>query len=182
MTVERAVGPMKWYGWGDPERRVRLDEDGIAMLRAEVGEGRPGDRGSLEGVVIPAPRPLPATIAETVGPAAVLTGHEHRVRRATGRGYPDLVRLRAGRLDDAPDAVVLPGNAAEVGRVLEVCARERIGVVPFGGGTSVVGGVQPVRGRFERLITLDLRRLHGTRVDHTSLTGKCPSSRARRTK
>src|SRR5215211_6139421 len=103
-------------------------------------------------------------------PAAVLTGHEQRVRRAAGRGYPDLVRLRAGRLADAPDAVVLPGNAAEVARVLEICGREGIGIVPFGGGTSVVGGVEPLRGSFERLITLDLRRLRGVDVDHRSLT------------
>lgn len=161
---------MKWYGWGDPERRLTLGDDAIAMLRSEVGEGEPDGRASLESVVVPAPLPLPAAIAETVGPAAVLTGHEHRVRRAAGRGYPDLVRLRAGRLDDAPDAVVLPGNADEVARVLEICGREGIGIVPFGGGTSVVGGVEPVRGAFERLITLDLRRLHGVEVDHTSLT------------
>ncbi len=169
MSPERSAGPMKWYGWGDPERRLELGDDAIAMLRAEVGEGHPDRRASLESVVVPAPVPLPGSIADTVGPAAVLTGHEHRVRRAAGRGYPDLVRLRAGRLDDAPDAVVLPGNPAEVARVLEICGREGIGVVPFGGGTSVVGGVDPVRGRLERLITLDLRRLHGVEVDHRSL-------------
>jgi alkyldihydroxyacetonephosphate synthase len=168
--AERSAGPMKWYGWGAPERRLPLSDDAVAMLRAEVGEGRPDGPASLESVVVPSPRPLPPALAETVGPAAVLTGHEHRVRRAAGRGYPDLVRLRAGRLDDAPDAVVLPGSAAEVARVLEICGREGIGVVPFGGGTSVVGGVDPVRGRFERLITLDLRRLRGAEVDRTSLT------------
>ena len=43
------------------------------------------------------------------------------MRRAAGRGYPDLVRLRTGRLEDAPDAVVLPGSDDEVARVLEVC-------------------------------------------------------------
>jgi len=168
--AERSAGPMKWYGWGDPERRLPLSDDAVGMLRAELGEGRPDGRASLESVVVPPPQPLPPALAETVGPAAVLTGHEHRVRRAAGRGYPDLVRLRAGRLDDAPDAVVLPGSAAEVARVLEICTREGIGVVPFGGGTSVVGGVEPVRGRFERLITLDLRRLRATEVDRTSLT------------
>ena len=170
MTAERSAGPMKWYGWGDPERRLSLGDGAIAMLRAEVGEGHPDGRAPLESVVVPPPRPLPPALAETVGPAAVLTGHEHRVRRAAGRGYPDLVRLRSGRLDDAPDAVVLPGNPAEVARVLEICGREGIAVVPFGGGTSVVGGVEPLRGKFERLITLDLRRLHETRVDRTSLT------------
>jgi alkyldihydroxyacetonephosphate synthase len=161
---------MKWYGWGDPERRLTLGDDAIAMLRSELGEGAPDGRASLESVVVPAPLALPAAIAETVGPAAVLTGHEHRVRRAAGRGYPDLVRLRAGRLNDAPDAVVLPGSPDEVARVLDVCGREGIGVVPFGGGTSVVGGVEPVRGSFERLITLDLRRLRGVEVDGRSLT------------
>jgi alkyldihydroxyacetonephosphate synthase len=161
---------MKWYGWGDPERRLEIGAGAIAALRSEVGEGKPGGRASLESVVVPPPHPLPDSLAQTVGPAAVLTGHEHRVRRAAGRGYPDLVRLRAGRLHDAPDAVVLPGNEGELARVLEICGREGIGVVPFGGGTSVVGGVEPVRGRFERLITLDLRRLQGVEVDHTSMT------------
>jgi alkyldihydroxyacetonephosphate synthase len=170
MSAARSAGPMKWYGWGDPERRLELGADAIAMLRTEMGEVQPGERTSLESVVVPAPLRLPSALAETVGPAAVLTGHEHRVRRAAGRGYPDLVRLRAGKLADAPDAVVLPGNPAEVARVLEICGRERIGVVPFGGGTSVVGGVEPVRGEFERLITLDLRRLHGVDVDRTSMT------------
>jgi alkyldihydroxyacetonephosphate synthase len=168
--AERSAGPMKWYGWGAPDLRMPLSDDAVAMLRDEVGEGRPDGRPSLESVVVPPPRPLPRALAETVGPAAVLDGHEHRIRRATGRGYPDLVRLRAGRLEDAPDAVVLPGSAVEVARVLEICAREGIGVVPFGGGTSVVGGVEPVRARFERLITLDVRRLQGTEVDRTSQT------------
>jgi alkyldihydroxyacetonephosphate synthase len=161
---------MKWYGWGDPERRLTLGPDALAMLRSELGEAEPGEHARLESVIVPEPRPLPAALVEAVGPAAVLTGHEHRVRRSAGRGYPDLVRLRAGRLDDAPDAVVLPANPAEIARVLEICSREGIGVVPFGGGTSVVGGVEPVRGPFERLITLDVRRLHHIEVDRRSLT------------
>jgi alkyldihydroxyacetonephosphate synthase len=170
MTGELSAGPMKWYGWGDPERRLPLGDAALAMLRAEVGEGHPDGRPPLESVVVPPPQPLPPALAETVGPAAVLTGHEHRIRRATGRGYPDLVRLRSGRLDDAPDAVVLPGSPAEIARVMDVCEREGVGIVPFGGGTSVVGGVEPVRGRFERLITLDLRRLRKAEVDRTSMT------------
>jgi alkyldihydroxyacetonephosphate synthase len=140
------------------------------MLRSELGEAQPGDRVGLEQVVTPAPRPLPPDIAATVGPAAVLDGREHRLRRAAGRGYPDLVRLRAGRLERAPDAVVLPGNVAEVARVLEICSREGIAVVPFGGGTSVVGGVEPLAGGFDRLIALDLRRLREVGVDRHSLT------------
>src|SRR5436190_15477077 len=105
---------MKWWGWGDPGRRLEIGPDGLAMLRSELGEGEPGERVELEAVVMPPPRALPHALAETVGPSGVLSGHEHRVRRAAGRSYPDLVRLRAGRLDDAPDAVVLPGTADEV--------------------------------------------------------------------
>ena len=161
---------MKWWGWGNPERRVELGPTAIAALHSELGEAEPAERVRLEEVVIPPPRPLPSAIAEAVGPAAVLTGHEHRVRRAAGRGYPDLVRLRTGRLDEAPDAVVLPGSVGEVKSVLEICARDGVAVVPFGGGTSVVGGVEPLRGGFERLITLDLRRLRGVAVDRRSLT------------
>jgi alkyldihydroxyacetonephosphate synthase len=167
---EHAGGALKWWGWGDPAKRAELGPEAVAMLRSELGQAEPTERVELEQVVAPAPRPLPAEIAAAVGPAAVLDGREHRVRRAAGRSYPDLVRLRTGRLEDAPDAVVLPGSVAEVERVLEICSREGIAVVPFGGGTSVVGGVEPLRGGFERLLSLDLRRLHDVAIDRRSLT------------
>jgi alkyldihydroxyacetonephosphate synthase len=140
------------------------------MLRAELGEGEPQQVVGLEAVAMPAPQPIPPAIEEVVGAAAILGGREHRVRRAAGRSYPDLVRLRAGRLAGAPDAVVLPGSAEEFARVLELSAREGIAVVPFGGGTSVVGGVEPLRQGFERLISLDLRRLREVEVDTRSMT------------
>ncbi len=163
-------GPtIKWWGWGDSERRVQLGADAVAMLRSELGEAEPTERASLDQVIVPPPRPLPREIADAVGPAAVLTSREHRVRRAAGRSYPDLVRLRSGRLERAPDAIVLPGSAGEVARVLEICSRDGIAVVPFGGGTSVVGGVEPWRGDFDGLVSLDLRRLRGVEVDERSL-------------
>ena len=161
---------MKWWGWGSPAKRAELGPEAVATLRSELGEAEPAPRVGLEEVVMPAPRPLPAEITRAVGPGAVLNGHEHRVRRAAGRGYPDLVRLRAGRLEDAPDAVVLPGSVGEVARILEICSREGVAVVPFGGGTSVVGGVEPLRGGFESLLSLDLRRLREVVVDRRSLT------------
>ena len=52
----------------------------------------------------------------------------------------------------------MPADAAALRRLLEVCAAEGIAVVPFGGGTSVVGGVEPLRGA-HRLISLDLGAL-----------------------
>jgi alkyldihydroxyacetonephosphate synthase len=173
VNAGRAVapaGPSKWWGWGDPERRIHLPPDGLAMLRSELGEAEPLERVALEGVVVPEPRPLPARLIEAVGTGSVLTGHEHRVRRAAGSSYPDLFRLRTGRLEAAPDGVVLPGGAAEVGAVLEICSAERVAVVPFGGGTSVVGGVDPLSGDCAAVIALDLRRLRSVEVDQRSLT------------
>jgi alkyldihydroxyacetonephosphate synthase len=80
--------------------------------------------------------------------------------------------LRSGRLEAAPDAVVLPADAEAVRRVLDICAAEGIAVVPFGGGTSVVGGVEPLRGVHSRLISLDLALLQEVEVDARSLTAR----------
>src|SRR5690606_31319237 len=77
-----------------------------------------------------------------------------------GKSTPDLLRRRSGDATAAPDAVVLPGTSTEVAEVLALCAAERIAVVPFGGGTSVVGGVEPLRGPFASAITLDLARMN----------------------
>ena len=79
-----------------------------------------------------------------------------RVLHAAGKSYPDLVRQRAGDAEQAPDAVVLPADAGAVAGVLRACAEAGVAVVPFGGGTSVVGGVEPLRGGFSAVVSLDL--------------------------
>ncbi|HEX2129619.1 MAG TPA: FAD-binding oxidoreductase [Solirubrobacterales bacterium] len=164
------IAPRKWWGWGDPDKRVTLGQGARAMLRAELGDAEPDQRVAIEEVAIPAPRDLPPSLTEAVSAASVLTAHDQRVRRAAGSSYPDLVRLRHGDLGRAPDAVVMPGSAAQIAAVLDVCAREGIAVIPFGGGTSVVGGVDPEPGPHGAAISLDLRRLRSVEVDPVSMT------------
>jgi alkyldihydroxyacetonephosphate synthase len=169
MRAAESAGP-KWWGWGDPAKRLPLSDGAQAMLRTELGAAERAERVTIEEVGLPEARPLPDSIVTTVGADAVLDATEHRIRRAAGKSYPDLVRMRAGRLERAPDAVVMPADAAQVGELLAASARERVAVVPFGGGTSVVGGVDPDPGPHELLISLDPRRLRGVVVDPVSMT------------
>jgi alkyldihydroxyacetonephosphate synthase len=163
----------KWWGWGDPSIAPELDGPALETLRERIGELRAAPRAAeLEGFELSSAQPLPRTLVEAVGEESVFSGSEDRIRHATGRGYVDLARLRSGRLDAAPDAVVLPADAAAVKRVLDLCATEGVAVVPFGGGTSVVGGVEPLRGEHDRLISLDLSRLRAVGVDRRSLTAR----------
>jgi alkyldihydroxyacetonephosphate synthase len=163
----------KWWGWGDPAVEPQLDEAALAMLRERVGELEPWPLGAaLDGFELPAAESLPQALLDVVGEANVFSGAEDRVRHATGCGYADLARLRSGRLDAAPDAVLVPPDADSVRRVLDLCASEGIAVVPFGGGTSVVGGVEPLRGGHSRLVSLDLAALREVAVDRRSLTAR----------
>jgi alkyldihydroxyacetonephosphate synthase len=161
--------PGKWWGWGDPAKRAPPSAAALAMLRAELGDGRPVRPVELDQVAMPAPRALPDAVAATVNPASVLTAHEQRLRRAAGKGYADLLRLRSGRLEQVPDAIVMPGSGEQIAALLDACAREGVAVVPFGGGTSVVGGVNPEPGRHGWVISLDLRRIRAVDVDPVSL-------------
>jgi alkyldihydroxyacetonephosphate synthase len=113
---------------------------------------------------LPAPREAGALRERLAG----IAGAEHvrdddaiRALRAAGKSYLDLLALRAGAVDEAPDLVVAPGGHDEVQAVLEACAEADAAVIPFGGGTSVVGGVAPVRGEHALAVCLDLARLDG---------------------
>jgi alkyldihydroxyacetonephosphate synthase len=163
----------KWWGWGDPAKTPELDDEARAMLCERIGSLEPWPVvAGPEDFPLPTAQPLPVALTEAVGVEAVFTASEDRLRHATGCGYADLARLREARLDDAPDAVVVPADVASLRRVLEICAAEGIAVVPYGGGTSVVGGVEPLRGAHERLISLDLAALREVEVDRRSLTAR----------
>ncbi|MCP2271770.1 FAD-binding oxidoreductase [Actinokineospora diospyrosa] len=105
------------------------------------------------------PAPVRAVLADIVGAEHVLVERDDRLGRTGGLSYVDLlVRRGAGELP-VPDAVVLPGDPDEVLEVVAACASHGVGIVPFGGGTSVVGGVAALRGDKVAVVVLDLSRL-----------------------
>ncbi len=152
---------MLWSGWGDPAKAAPLPEPVVGLLRDLLGvKPAAAPPVALDAVAVPASRLVPedlGALAGAVGAGHVRTDAETRVRHTRGKSTPDLLRIRAGETSDAPDAVVLPATHDEVGSVLRACSERGIAVVPFGGGTSVVGGLAP-RGA-ERFIALDLRRM-----------------------
>ncbi|MCO5993427.1 FAD-binding oxidoreductase [Actinoallomurus rhizosphaericola] len=151
---------MRWNGWGDPDRAAPLPDSVVGLLRELLGvRPDPVPPVPLAEVAPPAPAPVVRALTEIVGPDAVLTDDEARIRHTRGKSTPDLLRIRAGDAGAAPDAVVLPAGHEEVLAVLDRCSRERVAVVPFGGGTSVVGGLAAAGEGFAGVVALDLRRL-----------------------
>jgi alkyldihydroxyacetonephosphate synthase len=110
-----------------------------------------------------APSRLPeaarVVLTDLLGEENVHTDREARLRRAGGKSYLDLLRRREGDASDAPDAVVRPGSTEETTAVLAACSEQGVVVVPFGGGTSVVGGLAGVDPDDRPSIALDLGRM-----------------------
>jgi alkyldihydroxyacetonephosphate synthase len=175
--VAESVDPptMRWWGWGDPDHAPALPAHALGFL-AETVEiaDHPRPPVALANVRLRPPaagEKRLAALREIVGEENVRDGHSERVAHAAGRGYVDLVRLRSGEPEGAPDAVVLPHSHEQVRAVIELCARTSLAVVPFGGGTSVVGGVEPLRGAHEGVVALDMRRMAAViELDRESLT------------
>jgi alkyldihydroxyacetonephosphate synthase len=169
MVIARPSDPypdQSWSGWGDPTQVPVLPEAVLAPLRDGLGVERAAagpPAGGVMSLTVPPPRINAAVTDElrgVLGAEPVATDRESRIRHALGRSTPDLLRLRADKLGGGPDAVVFPGSHREVLELLELCTARRIAVVPFGGGTSVVGGVEPDAGGFGGVVALDTRRMN----------------------
>ena len=155
-----------------------LPEPAGARLRSELGlEGSERcARVDLDDVELPdsalgaaAGRALTAAVGEDW----VREDREARVTHAVGKSFADLVQIRAGDGSTAPDAVVCPGSVDEVTQVLDACSEHGVAVIPFGGGTSVVGGVAALRGPHSAAVSLDLGRMSRVLdLDRESLTAE----------
>jgi alkyldihydroxyacetonephosphate synthase len=165
--------PLRWYGWGDrdtvpPPGLLRLLDEELGARDEVVAPPVPLDQVRLPESALS--DHLRRRLAAAVGAANLGRASEDRLRHAAGRSYLDLLALRAGRLDEAPDAVVHAGSVQEIARVLKVCSEDGCAVVPFGGGTSVVGGVAPHHAGHHALVSLALDRLDAVvDVDEESL-------------
>lgn len=153
---------MLWSGWGEQERAVTLPP---AVLDVLAGLGvRPPARPRVELAEVRLPAPALPAAARAALEGAVGAEHVHddqraRVLHTRGKSTADLLRIRSGEADDAPDAVVLPGSHEQVLAVLAACTEHRVAVVPFGGGTGVVGGLSRRQEAFAGMIALDLGRM-----------------------
>ncbi|KMS87317.1 alkyldihydroxyacetonephosphate synthase, partial [Streptomyces regensis] len=144
---------------------AHLTDRELRWLSRRIGDLTPSDPVAPDSAIAVPPSGLPgearARLAEVVGPRHVLDEPRDRLERSGGLSYLDLLRRRNPASGmPVPDAVVLPADPDQVQRVLEVCVAHDVGVVPFGGGTSVVGGVTALKGDKDSVVVLDLERLN----------------------
>jgi alkyldihydroxyacetonephosphate synthase len=149
------------WGWGYEDQRfspeqVRAAADGLAAHLGLGAQLEVEDPVALRDVTLPPPRiGPPAALAELCADDA-----HTRASHAWGKSYADVVRAFRGSFEHPPDFVVYPREEHEVEQVLEWCAAQRVAAIPYGGGTSVVGGVRPeVDPSYNGAITLDLGAL-----------------------
>ena len=156
------VPPMHPFLWGTPEEARPLGRGTRGLLSNFLGlNPDSGSRPELADVRLSEPMlddDDRAALENIVGAGAVSSDRDQRLGRARGKSYLDLLDWRSGDVIEAPDVCVAPGSAEEILAVLELCSERGIAVVPFGGGSSVVGGVNPERDRHRAVISVDLAR------------------------
>ena len=161
-------------GGAIPAIAPELDAEALAMLRERIGELEPRAARSPRSTSSSCRRRAAARGAHRRGRRRERLHLDRGPRSATrpAAATPTSPGCAAGASRRRPTPSSSRPTPRQVRRVLEICAAEGIAVVPFGGGTSVVGGVEPLRGAHERLISLDLGRLREVEVDRRSLTAR----------
>ena len=152
----------RWNGWGDETLRYPVPPAALAFLEAELGPGIAPTDAALEAVVASVP---PTRLSRGV---LLQTDPEVRLRHALGQSLPDWVALRGGRVPAFPDAVAFPESGADVHELLRFSSWAGAKVIPYGGGTSVVGHLTPPAGDLP-VITVDMGRMSRlSRLDEVS--------------
>jgi alkyldihydroxyacetonephosphate synthase len=158
--VETATRRRKHWGWGFSDQQPdRTALEGIAKSITErlgfevtdIEEPVP-----LEEVELSEPRLKPPKEFEGMFSAE----RYDRISHSQGKAYRDVVRGFRGQFDHPPDLVAYPESAEDVDVVLSWCADADAAAIPYGGGTSVVGGVEPRIGEgYKGVVSIDLGRM-----------------------
>ncbi|MEE9122789.1 MAG: FAD-binding oxidoreductase [Syntrophobacteria bacterium] len=165
---------LKWWGWGWEGESYALANPHYfwSFLESKLGPLQHSSRvSSLNDIPVPPARLAQSDLArlkKICGDESVSTENPDRLVHALGKSYLDLLRIRHGRVEAAPDAVVFPKEEEQIKALLELASEQGWTIVPFGGGTSVVGGVEPLPGD-QPIITLNLKRMNRVlEIDHSS--------------
>ena len=159
---------LRWWGWGTLDQDYSLEgrtafwptlQEWLELPEQAIQHPVPPV--SLKDISLRPPRldgPVLSSLRRLLGEETVHTDQQARVEHAYGKSYRDLVRVRAGYIPNPPDAVVYPADQGQVVSLLAWAADRDVAIIPFGGGSTVLGGVEPEPGDTP-VITLDLARL-----------------------
>jgi len=164
----------EWARWGRSQHAPRLADRPslLGYLTEQLGElGATTPPVPVQSVAVSPSRLTDAerrALIDVAGQDRVDCTDAGRAIHSVGKSYRDMLVARGGRLAHVTDAVVYPRGERDVAAILAVAAEHDLAVVPFGGGTSVVGGVEPRAGQHHAVVTFDLKDLDDVRVDATS--------------
>lgn len=172
----------KWWGWGPagvvfdmsgrPDFEAFIESKGLSIAKTLT------PRVARSDIRLPERRCAPAlerALSELLG-ERLRTDEDDRLTHAFGRSYRDLVRLRSGLVERAPDLVAYPASHEDVERIIALCVEHGACLIPFGGGTNVVGSLEPDAGVRRPVVTLDLRHMNRLiSLDEEAMTAELES-------
>jgi alkyldihydroxyacetonephosphate synthase len=170
---------MKWWGWGDPNLTFPMADKPklwpwvvhkLGIVSASPTE-LPVDLASIKIAPSQASSELLAELRQLLRPEQITLEPLDRLLHSHGKSFPDLFRVRNGIVRRAPDAVLLPDSSAQVEALVKLAHRRNFCLIPFGGGTNIVGGINPAAEEARPILTLSLRNMNRViSVDRESRT------------
>ncbi|MBN1288204.1 MAG: FAD-binding oxidoreductase [Actinobacteria bacterium] len=173
---------LRWWGWGETNKSYPVEKrpEYIEYLKKRIGveikELRTPDP-KLGQIDLQKPgiseKDL-KRLEKAAGGGMVSTTDEDRIRHAAGKSYRDVIRARLGVIENPPDAVFYPGSEEDVASVMEAAEDMSLALVPYCGGSSVVGGVEPMKGAdLKGTVSVDMRGMAELIcVDPVSMTAR----------
>lgn len=158
---------MKWWGWGDETVAFNVDEKPDfwpwALKKLGLSETRSTPPVSRDSLEIPPPvidKAFAAALEQVIDASCCAIDDDVRLHHVYGKSYPNLFLARSGVMRRLPDMVVRPKSHEDVERIVALAHVHDVCVIPFGGGTNIVGGVDPMPSEKRMIVSLDLRDMN----------------------
>ena len=162
-SANTPIEQTRWNGWGNININKKVSPHGAKLIKSHIGKTKKLNSVSLAQVLKTVPKSrLPAALTKL---DTVSVDNEVRLRHARGQSFPDWIAMHGGDFEVFPDGVAFPESTADVETLLKLASEHDLIVIPFGGGTSVAGHINPQQGsrpvltiamsKMDQLIDLD---------------------------
>ncbi|MEC5209778.1 alkyldihydroxyacetonephosphate synthase [Psychrobacter sp. PL15] len=139
--INTPIEQIRWNGWGNVNINKKVSSHGAKLIKSHIGKTKKLSSVSLQEVLKKVPKSrLPAAI---INLDMVSIDNEDRLRHARGQSFPDWIAMHGGDFEVFPDGVAMPQSTSDVEILLQLAREHDLIVIPYGGGTSVVGHINP---------------------------------------